>query len=54
MDCVSKIKLQGMDLALNFTKFVEMSHINIKLAMLIFITLYILMNLNESFSQLTI
>ena len=37
MDCVPKIKLQSTDLALNFTKYVEMSHINIKVAMLIFI-----------------
>ena len=48
MDCVHKIKLQGTDLALNLSKFVEMSHINIKVAMVIFIILY------KSFSQLII
>ena len=48
MDCVLKIKLQGTDLALNLSKFVEMSHINIKVAMVIFIILY------KSFSQLII
>ena len=46
MDCVHKIKLQGTDLALNLSKFVEMSHINIKVAMVIFIILYILINSN--------
>ena len=52
MDCVLKIKLQGTDLALNLSKFVEMSHINIKVAMVIFIILYILMNSNAIISRL--
>ena len=52
MDCVLKMKLQGTDLALNLSKFVEMSHINIKVAMVIFIILYILMNSNAIISRL--
>ena len=58
MDCVLKIKLQGTD----FTKFVEMCHVNIKVAIVILIILYLLMNsnamilqwVNKSLSQLII